>query len=178
MDDLLADPGAPGGGRTNGRSPAPLDDVDRRILAELQVDGRMSVRTLAERVRVSRANAYARLERLRRDRVITGFQAVVDPARAGLTTSAYVTLTLRQHTWRDLRAALADIPEVRHIALVGGEFDVVLLVRTIDNAALRDLVLERIPQLPGVVTTRTFLVFEDAENPSPSPPAPPTATRP
>jgi DNA-binding Lrp family transcriptional regulator len=141
-----------------------LDDIDLRIVEELRADGRLSVRALAEQVRISRANAYARLERLTSTGVITGFSATVDPARLGLSTSAYITLSVRQNSWRDLKARLRDIPEVRHMALVGGDFDVILLVRAADNAALRRVVLDQLQAVPGVLSTRTFLIFEDAEN--------------
>jgi DNA-binding Lrp family transcriptional regulator len=80
----------------------------------------------------------------------------------GLGTSAYVTLSVRQNSWRALKARLQAIPEVHHMALVGGEFDVILLVRAADNAALRDVVLGRLQAIPGVLSTRTSLVFEDA----------------
>ncbi len=146
---------------TGGRG---VDDVDRRIVAALQADGRLSVRALAERVNLSRAAAYSRLERLTSSGVITGFTATVDPARLGLDTSAYITMSVRQHAWRDLRERLRAIPEVRHMALVGGEFDVILLVRAADNDALRRVVLERLQAIPGVLSTRTWLVFEDTEN--------------
>ncbi|ANY08468.1 Lrp/AsnC family transcriptional regulator [Pseudonocardia sp. HH130630-07] len=142
----------------------PLDAVDRRIVAELEADARLSGRALAERVQISRANAYARLERLVTDGVITGFHARVDPVRAGLLTSAYVTMTVRQNSWRDLQDRLRAIPEVRHMALLGGEFDVMLLVRATDNDALRRVVLERLQAIPGVLATRTFLIFEDVDN--------------
>lgn len=138
-----------------------LDDTDRRIIAALEADGRLSGRALAERVTISRANAYARLERLVADGVITGFTATVDPLKVGLTTSAYVTLSVRQNSWRDLRQRLREIPEVRHMALMGGEFDVMLLVRAADNDALRRVVLEELQAIPGVLATRTFLIFED-----------------
>jgi DNA-binding Lrp family transcriptional regulator len=141
-----------------------LDDVDRRIVAELQADGRLSVRTLAERVSISRANAYARLERLTSTSVITGFTITTDPSRLGLTTSAYVTMSVHQSSWRDLRERLRAIPEVKHMALVGGEFDVILLVRAEDNDALRGVVLEQLQSIPGVLSTRTSLIFEDIEN--------------
>jgi DNA-binding Lrp family transcriptional regulator len=52
---------------------------------------------------------------------------------------------------------------VVHIALVGGEFDAILLVRARDNADLRRLVLDVIQGMPGVVNTRTLLVFEEVE---------------
>jgi DNA-binding Lrp family transcriptional regulator len=145
---------------------ADLDDVDRRVIAALQADGRLSVRALAEQVNISRAAAYARLERLTSTGVITGFTATVDPARVGLGTSAYVTMSVRQRAWRGLRDQLRSIPEVRHFALVGGEFDVILLVRAADNDALRKVILERLQAIPGVLSTRTSLIFEDIENPA------------
>jgi len=143
----------------------PLDDVDRRILGELTADGRLSMRTLAERLHISRANAYARVERLRTSGVIRGFRADVDPVAAGLATSAYVTVNLRQTEWRVVREKLRALPGVVHVALVGGEFDAILLVRTTDNAELGRLVLNVIQDMPGVVNTRTLLVFEEADAP-------------
>jgi len=154
----MAEPGTAGRG---------LDDVDRRIIAALRADGRLPVRALAERVNISRAAAYTRLERLTSTGVITGFTATVDPVRVGLGTSAYVTMSVRQHVWRDLRERLRAMPEVRHMALVGGEFDVILLVRAADNDALRRVVLERLQAIPGVLSTRTSLIFEDIDNTGP-----------
>ena len=62
--------------------PRPLDDADRRILGELVRDARTSIRTLAERIHVSRANAYARVDRLLADGVITGFSPRGSPPSA------------------------------------------------------------------------------------------------
>jgi DNA-binding Lrp family transcriptional regulator len=149
---------------TSRRIEPELDQIDRRILRELTRDGRMSVSVLADRVNVSRANAYTRLERLKESGVLTRFTAVVDPAKVGLSTSAYVTLNVRQNSWRDLTAYLRRIPEVRHMAMVGGEFDVVLLLRTTDNEHLRDVVLDQLQEIPGVLSTRTLLIFDDIEN--------------
>lgn len=140
-----------------------LDATDQRIVDELTRDGRMSIRTLAETLHISRANAYARLGRLQDTGVIRGFRADVDPAAAGLATSAYVTLNLRQADWRLVGERLRALPGIVHIALVGGEFDVILLVRVRDNADLRRLVLDEIQGMPGVVSTRTLLVFEEHE---------------
>ena len=142
---------------------SPLDDTDRRILDELAVDGRMSMRTLAERLHVSRANAYARVDRLQKSGVIRGFRADVDPVASGLATTAYVTLNLRQADWRRIREQLQALPGIAHIGLVGGEFDVILLVRARDNEDLRRLVLDEIQGMEGVLTTRTLLVFEEHE---------------
>jgi DNA-binding Lrp family transcriptional regulator len=145
----------------SGRTARLLDDVDRRILDALVHDGRTSIRTLAERIHISRTNAYARVERLVREGVITGFQAQVAPELAGLGTSAYVSLTIEQNTWREVSARLARVRYVQHAALLGGDHDVLALVRAPDNAALRDLVLNQVQAIPGVLSTRTWLVFEE-----------------
>lgn len=150
------------GGGWPGRSAGRLDEVDRAIIAELLRDGRISVRALAEHVHISRANAYARLARLLDDGVITGFTAELAPPKAGLGTSAYVSVTIEQNTWRAVSARLQDVPYIEHFALVGGDYDVLILVRTPDNAVLRHVVLERIQDIPGVRATRTWLVFEEA----------------
>jgi DNA-binding Lrp family transcriptional regulator len=143
-----------------------LDDIDRRILAELSRDGRMPIRKLSENLHISRANAYARVQRLRETNVIKGFRADVDHVAAGMGTSAYVTVNLHQSDWRPVGELLRMLPGVVHIALVGGEFDVILLVRAKDNADLRRLVLDEIQGMPGVVNTRTLLVFEEFEPPA------------
>ena len=139
-----------------------LDDTDHRILTALTDDGRLSMRTLAERVHVSRANVYARVQRLVDSGVIRGFRADVDPVASGLGTSAYVTLNVLQAEWRAVREGLLALPGVAHIGLVGGEFDVVLLVRAKDNADLKRLVLDVIQGMSGVLNTRTHLIFEEA----------------
>ncbi len=140
---------------------AALDDTDRQIVALLRVDGRLSVRALAEQVHISRAGAYTRLERLHRDGVITGYAAQVDPDRLGLATAAYVSVSIQQGSWREVRDALSELPGVERVALVGAEFDMLVQVRAHDNHELREVVLGQIQAIPGVRGTRTWLIFEE-----------------
>jgi DNA-binding Lrp family transcriptional regulator len=70
---------------------------------------------------------------------------------------------LSQHSWRELREQLREIPEVNHIALVGGDFEVILLVRASDNIDLRRVIFDQLQAVPGVQDTQTFLVFEDLD---------------
>jgi DNA-binding Lrp family transcriptional regulator len=148
-----------------GHSVRPLDGPDRLILKELIRDARTSIRSLAERVHISRANAYSRVDRLVADGVITGFSAHIAHERAGLGTSAYVSLSIEQNSWREVSARLGRLPYVEHVSMLGADFDVLVLVRAPDNAALRDLVLDRIQAIPGVQTTRTWLVFDELQGP-------------
>jgi len=141
----------------------PLDAIDQDILQMLRADGRASIRSVAERVHVSRANAYARINRLVEDGVILGFGARVNHERAGKGAAAYITLKIVQNSWRSVREQLRALPEAAHIALVGGDFDVLLLVHTPDNRALRELVLTKLQAMPEILSTQTLLVFEEED---------------
>jgi DNA-binding Lrp family transcriptional regulator len=140
---------------------APLDEVDRRIVDALRADGRLSMRALAERLHISRAGVYSRVERLERDGVITGYSANVDARRYGLALSAYVNIKVAQRSWKSLRKRVLAIEDVQHAALVSGEYDIVLLVRTHDIETLRDLVLTRLQEMPEVLATQTELIFDE-----------------
>jgi len=148
-------------GSAAGRSARPVDAVDRRIVTELIADGRMSISELAERVGISRANAYARFERLQRDGVVLGFGARVDRQALGLSVSALITVTADQHAWRSLRDDIVAMPEVDYFALTTGEFDLVILVRAPDIETLRDVVLVRLQNHPAIRATRTILVLDE-----------------
>lgn len=147
----------------NGECFMDLDDIDLAILAALTADARMSMTQLAEAVHISRASAHVRFKRLIDAQVITGFTAQVDPVRAGQHASAYVTLAVDQSKWQEVRKRLTEIAEVHHIALIGGEFDVIVLVRARDNRDLRRVVLESIQAIPAVRGTRTQIIFEDTQ---------------
>jgi DNA-binding Lrp family transcriptional regulator len=139
----------------------PLDDLDRQIVAALRADGRLSMRALASELHISRANAYARVDRLERSGVITGYSAIINPQKYGYVLSAYVFIKITQQSWKKVRNQVLSIPEVDHAALVSGEHDIMLLVRTRDAASLRDLVLTRLQGMPEVAGTQTVLIFDE-----------------
>jgi DNA-binding Lrp family transcriptional regulator len=140
---------------------ATLDNLDRQIVAAMRANGRISMRALANELHISRANAYARVDRLERAGVITGYSAIIDPQKYGYGLSAYVLLKIAQQSWRKVRNQVLSIPEVDHAALVSGEHDIMLLVRTRDAASLRDLVLTRLQGMPEVAATQTVLIFDE-----------------
>jgi len=146
-----------------GRSARPLDAPDRQILRELIKDAR-TCDPFAGRARPRLASsAYSRVGRLVDEGVITGFTAKIDHERAGLGTSAYVSLTIEQNSWPEVSAHLGRLPYVEHVSRLGADFDVLVLVRAPDNAALRVVVLDRIQAIPSVRSTRTWLVFDEFE---------------
>nr|WP_314843049.1 Lrp/AsnC family transcriptional regulator [uncultured Microbacterium sp.] len=138
-----------------------LDDVDHAILDELRRDARASMTAIADTVHISRAGVHSRIRRMTDGGVITGYSVRTDPVLLGQHASAYVTLAIEQASWQDVSARLRAIPEIEHMALVGGDFDVILLVRATDARDLRRIVLEDIQAIPFIRSTRTTLIFED-----------------
>jgi Lrp/AsnC family transcriptional regulator, leucine-responsive regulatory protein len=146
--------------RPQSAAPA-LDALDRRLLEVLAVDGRLSVAGLADRIGISRAATYTRLENLRGSGVIEGYSVRVNPARVGLGITALVLIAGRQPAWRSLRRRLAAMPEVEYCAFTTGEYDALLVVRVPDVETLRDVVLERLQASEEIRATQTIFVLEE-----------------
>ena len=138
-----------------------IDSIDLAVISALQRDARMSLTDLAEAVNVSRSTVHARLQRLRDERVITGFTAVVDPVAVGLGVAALVFVNIEQHDWRTLRAELTAIPGVEYLAMCTGRFDLMLIARAESIRALRDVLLERIQRIQGIRSTETVVILDE-----------------
>ena len=136
-----------------------MDDIDRRILAELQEHGRLTVTELADRVRLTAAPCHRRLRELERSGVITGYRAVLDPAAVGLGFEALVSVTLDRGdagTVAAFEAALAEVPQIRHAERLFGDPDYLLRVVATDlddYAALRDHKLATMPGIQRITST-------------------------
>jgi len=125
----------------------------------------MAITELADRVNISRANAYARLSRLESEGVIDGYSVRINPRSIGLEVGALIFLTTEQSAWRELRERLLEIPEVEFVGFATGDLDFVVLVRAAHTDELRDVVLERFIALPGVRKTQTVLLLDDVDRP-------------
>jgi DNA-binding Lrp family transcriptional regulator len=155
----------------------PVDDTDRKILAELQEDGRLTVTELADRVQLTAAPCHRRLRELERAGVITGYRAVVDPAAVGLGFEALVSVTLDRGdagTVAAFEAALAEVPQIRHAERLFGDPD--YLLRAVatdldDYAELRDHKLATLPGVQRIISTLVMKRIVDNR------PLPLTATR-
>ena len=140
-----------------------MDDIDRRILAELQEDGRLTVTELADRVQLTPAPCHRRLRELERTGVITGYRAVLDPAAVGLGFEALVSVTMDREdagTVAAFEAALAAVPQIRHAERLFGDPDYLLRVVATDlndYAALRD---QKLATLPGVQRITSTIVMK------------------
>lgn len=140
-----------------------LDSYDRKIVAVLSAEGRLSVTELANRVGLSKTPCQVRMRRLIENGVILGFRAVVDPARLGLEHVAFAEVKLsdtREAALRAFNAAVRAIPEVEECHMIASSFDYLLKVRTADIGRYRAVLGEKISQLPHVSSTSTFVAME------------------
>lgn len=150
------------------RSDEHIDDVDRRIVAALVAEGRMSFSELAEICHISRSTAHARVDRLRRLGAITGFGARVDAGVLGFGICALVFVKIHQHEWRAARDAIADVAGVESLMMCAGEYDLVCTVRCTDMSAFRDVLLVQLHAIDGVVGSSTAFVLDEVRRPFPS----------
>src|SRR5690349_15169530 len=112
-----------------------LDRIDRRILAELQADARLTNQRLSQRVALSPSACLARVRRLERAGVIQGYHARLDPFTLGIGLVLYADITLEGHTPAELAAfekAIAALPQVVEASHVTGSFDYILKVVVAD----------------------------------------------
>jgi Lrp/AsnC family transcriptional regulator, leucine-responsive regulatory protein len=138
-----------------------LDATHLKILEVLRENGRISVAALAERVGISRANAYTRFEALRADGAIKRFTAEIDHVRAGLGITALIFVTVRQQMWRQFRTQLAQMPEVEYCAITTGQHDAMIQVRVTDVAAVHAMVTDRLANIPAVKATETVFILDE-----------------
>ena len=140
-----------------------MDEFDRKILAILRKDGRITFTDLAEQVGLSKTPCQQRVKRLVQSGVITGFRAIVDPAKVGLDHVAFTEVKLsdtRETALKQFNTAVRAIPEVEECHMIASSFDYLLKVRTADIRRYRIVLGEKISSLPHVASTSTFVAME------------------
>lgn len=140
-----------------------LDDFDRKILAILGRDGRITYTDLAAQVGLSKTPCQQRVKRLVESGLIIGFRAIVDPVKVGLDHVAFTEVKLsdtREDALRRFNQAVRQIPEVEECHMIASSFDYLLKVRTPDIRRYRIVLGEKISSLPHVASTSTFVAME------------------
>jgi Lrp/AsnC family transcriptional regulator, leucine-responsive regulatory protein len=142
---------------------AALDVFDRRILAALQGDGRMTSVALAEIVHLSASQCARRVQRLEELGVIRSYRAVLDPAALGLGIAGVVNLSLEKHansTLQELQREIAAQAAIVECLSVTGDSDYQLRIVARDLREFSDLLMHSIVPMPGVSTTRSSIILE------------------
>ncbi|WP_295736163.1 Lrp/AsnC ligand binding domain-containing protein [uncultured Bartonella sp.] len=141
-----------------------IDRIDNRIIDALVENGRISITELSEKVGLSKTPCQLRLKRLVNEGYITGFRAVLNPAKMGLEHIAFAEVKLsdtREDALQAFNAAVKKIREVEECHMIASSFDYLLKVRTSDIKRYRIVLGEKISTLPYVASTSTFVVMQN-----------------
>ena len=143
-----------------------LDIFDRRILAALQHDGRMTSVALAEIVHLSPSQCARRVQRLEEAGVIRSYRAVLDPLALGLGIAGVVSLSLEKHALANIEELQRQIVTRRAIVeclSVTGDADYQLRIMARDLKEFSALLMGSIVPMPGVSTTRSSIILEEVK---------------
>jgi len=133
-----------------------MDELDRNIVGLLGADARISVATLARRLKVARSTVQARLERLETTGIIAGYTVKLGEAAREGRLRASVLVTIEPRTQAAILSRLKSIPEVERIHTTSGRFDLLLQVAAA-SPALLDQVLDQIGALTGVKSSESLI---------------------
>ena len=140
-----------------------LDRTDRRILEQLQADGRLSNQELAERVLLSPSPCLRRVRALERSGVIQRYAAVLDPLRVGLELLAYVTVKLEKRGKMPVdqfTRAVQNWPEVITCLSMTGDMDYLMRVQVENLAHYSRFIMDQLLKQPGVIDIKSNFVLE------------------
>ncbi|MGD9620443.1 MAG: Lrp/AsnC family transcriptional regulator [Mycolicibacterium sp.] len=170
MPEELTNFGEPQARSAKDIRPASIDDVDRRILAALHADARISNSALAELVGIAPSTCHGRVRRLQQVGVIRGFHADIDPSAIGLTLQAMISVRLQFSARSKIRSFIQQIrgrPQVMDVYFLAGSDDFILHVAARDTEDLRSFVVENLNADADVAGTQTSLIFEHLRGASP-----------
>lgn len=141
---------------------AELDVTDRKILAELQANGRISNTDLARRVGLSESPCLRRVRNLEDEGFIAGYSAVLNRRRLGLEMLAYVQVNLDQRSESDTQAfveAVRNAPWIVECVAISGTHDYLLIVAAKNIDDFGELTMKKLLRLPGVIDVTSNLVL-------------------
>jgi len=143
-----------------------LDAIDRKILALLQENARLSNVELADAVGLSPSPCLRRVRELEHAGVIRRYVTLLDPARVGLPVSIFVNVTLERQVEQALErfeAAILKRPEVMECYLMTGDADYLLRVVTADLSAYERFLMDHLTRVPGVASIKSSFALKQVK---------------
>ena len=143
-----------------------LDKIDRKILAILQQDARISITDLAEQVGLSVTPCAERVKRLEKEGVILGYHARLDPHMLELSLLVFVEIKLAAKSgaiFEQFKREVVKLPSVLDCHLVSGEFDYLVKARIPKMADYRRLLGDILLTLPGAQESKSYIVMEEVK---------------
>jgi Lrp/AsnC family transcriptional regulator for asnA, asnC and gidA len=136
-----------------------LDDIDRRVVAALQADGRRSFASIADELEVAESVVRYRVQRLEKAGILQ-VVGIADPLKIGFDLMAMVGVQVRPGEVGNAAAAMKRLPETSYVAAVAGQYDLFVELVCRDTAHFQDLHTNGLQAVEGVVRTESFLILE------------------
>lgn len=146
---------------------ANLDDIDRRLLSELQDEGRITNVELAHRVGLTAPPCLRRVRSLEEEGVIRGYHADLDPSKLGFSITVFAMVSLKsqaEDSLREFEAAMHELPEVREVHMLNGEIDFILKIVARDLQAFQEFLTSKLTPAPNVDNVKTSLTIRTSKN--------------
>jgi len=137
-----------------------MDQLDWKIVGLLESDGRISFAELAEKVGLSKSPCWNRVQRLRKEGVITGFGAQLNPPALGLGVQCQISVTIGFNAHTDFEQAVCDHPAIMECHTTAGSSDYLLRVYASSVEHLDELLRHEISKLPGVQSSSTTICLK------------------
>lgn len=144
-----------------------FDQIDQRILAELQNDGRMTNVELAGRVGLTAPPCLRRVRTLEEEGVIQGYHAQLNAAQLGYTITVFAMVSLKSQAEADLRAFedhIAQLAPVRECHMLNGEIDFILKIVARDLQEFQEFLTTSLTTAPHVAGVKTSLTIRTSKN--------------
>jgi DNA-binding Lrp family transcriptional regulator len=145
---------------------ATLDAIDRRLLSELQDEGRVTNVELAQRVGLTAPPCLRRVRSLEEAGVIRGYHADLDAAKLGYTITVFALVSLKSQAEDALRSFedhMKLLPEVRECHMLNGEIDFILKIVSRDLQGFQEFLTSKLTPAPNVASVKTSLTIRTAK---------------
>ncbi|MGX7894891.1 Lrp/AsnC family transcriptional regulator [Tsuneonella sp. HG222] len=146
---------------------ASLDSIDRKLLSELQSEGRVTNVELAQRVGLTAPPCLRRVRALEEDGVIRGYHADLDASKLGFAITVFAMVSLKSQAEEDLRAFedhIKGLPEVRECHMLNGEIDFILKIVSRDLQSFQEFLTSKLTPAPNVASVKTSLTIRTAKH--------------
>ena len=145
---------------------ANLDRIDRRLLCELQNEGRITNVELAQRVGLTAPPCLRRVRALEDDGVIRGYHADLDASKLGYAITVFALVSLRsqaEDALRQFEEHMRGLPEVRECHMLNGEIDFILKIVSRDLQSFQEFLTSKLTPAPNVASVKTSLTIRTAK---------------
>jgi Lrp/AsnC family transcriptional regulator, regulator for asnA, asnC and gidA len=139
-----------------------LDDLDLRIIGQLQDDGRKPTTEIARALRVPRTTVARRIDRLVHDRIVT-IGVLAHGSKIGLPVHAMIMLEVAPNQYDAVVSAVVALDAVRWVGILSGQFDLLIEAMLPSNDHLRHLLLEKLAKIEGITRMQTAQVLQVAK---------------